>query len=286
MNCKKYQIKVLHWNANGIRNKISELYEFMKENGTDIVCLNETFLKPEITLKTNPRFIVHRFDRLEQAKGGVAIIIRRRIKHQIISFINTKLLECIGVKIKLTDGSSIDVISAYLPGGSTNSQINQHYINDINMLTNRGGCFFICGDLNSKHRFWNCQQANRAGTLLFEEHVNGSFLLSFPPTPTYFPADPNRLPSTLDLVLTNGKYNFSEPISLTMNSDHTAISFDINLSKSMLFNDTQLIPDFLNANWDLYKSKITENLSVIDIKIEDINSTNQIDSLTHLLKIQ
>jgi exonuclease III len=160
MNAPKHQLKILHWNANSIRNKITELFEFLNENGTDVVCLNETFLKPEIKLKSNPKFTIYRFDRLENEKGGIAIIVRKRIKHKILPFINTKLIECMGIKIKLSDGGSIDIISAYLPGGSTNAHINQHYVNDINMLTHRNGCFFVCGDLNSKHRF--CQQSQQS----------------------------------------------------------------------------------------------------------------------------
>lgn len=79
----KNLINVLYWNANGIRNKIHELYDYMSNNHIHITCLCETFLKHKDKLPSHPDFTVHRWDREDRPKGGVAIIIRRNIAHNI-----------------------------------------------------------------------------------------------------------------------------------------------------------------------------------------------------------
>jgi hypothetical protein len=44
------KIKVLHWNACGIRNKIDELFLYLTENHIDVACICETFLKFNMNL--------------------------------------------------------------------------------------------------------------------------------------------------------------------------------------------------------------------------------------------
>jgi exonuclease III len=170
-------LKVLQWNANGIRNKIIEFYDFILENGADVVCLNEKFLNPDIKLPSNPKFSIIRLDRLSISKCGLAILIKNHIKHEPMPHIKTHILECLGIRICLDNGRKIEIIAAYLPGGTTTAQINQHYVRDLEILARRNCSYFVCGDLNSKHRFWNCQRANRAGTLLYQEYIVETFLL-------------------------------------------------------------------------------------------------------------
>jgi hypothetical protein len=148
---------------------------------------------------------------------------------------------------------------------------NQHYVRDLEILARRNCSYFVCGDLNSKHKFWNCQRANRAGTLLYEEYTSGNFLIAHPPCPTFYPANTNQLPSTIDLVLTIGKFFISEPVSIPMNSDHNSVLFEIKLNSSMALNDPQLKPSFV------------DKLSDLDIEINDITTVEEIDKLTGLL---
>ena len=53
MDLDSKQIKILTWNANGIKNKKIEFYDFLINNNIQIDCLNETFLKPNILLQTS-----------------------------------------------------------------------------------------------------------------------------------------------------------------------------------------------------------------------------------------
>lgn len=42
----------------------------------------------------------------------------------------------------------------------------------MSILTSLPNTFLICGDLNAKHRFWNCARRNTAGTILYDNMSN------------------------------------------------------------------------------------------------------------------
>ena len=119
------------------------------------------------------------------------------------------------------------IFAIYLPGGSTNNNINRHFSTDIRKLTNRRISYFICGDFNAKRRFWNCNRANRTGTLLYDVYNRSNFASIHPPTSTHFPTDPQKTPSTIDLVLTNGIHEYCHLTCNSLSSDHNAVEFSV-----------------------------------------------------------
>lgn len=70
-------------NANGVRNKRSELHLFAINVDADVIILNEPHLKPDITFKM-PAYTTYRTDRSGEArnKRGTAILIHRRVPHR------------------------------------------------------------------------------------------------------------------------------------------------------------------------------------------------------------
>ena len=69
-----------------------------------IAVVIETLLKPNIKLKKNPNYIVHRFDSFDVAGGGVAIVIHRRIKNRVLPHLETKVIESLGIEIETSIG--------------------------------------------------------------------------------------------------------------------------------------------------------------------------------------
>ena len=241
-------LKILEWNANSIRSKIFELYQFMSENKVHITCINETFLSPADILHSHHNFKIYRHDLAvnddDQRAGGVMIIIHKNVNHTLMPLPRTSILEVITVDIMLESRTRIH--SIYLPGGSTNEMINRHYRNDIRLLTSHNNDFIICGDFNSKHRLWNCDRANRAGTILYDEYCSQNFMIFHPTTPTYFSPAANRLPSTIDLVVTNSRYNLTEPLAFTSDSDHEYVVFDLDIGNQDIQNNNRLMPSSLS----------------------------------------
>lgn len=137
-------------------------------------------------LPHHPNYIIYRNDRTttdgNRASGGVAIKVLRSLNHKLLPSLRLKLIEAIGIEVHL-DNAKLEIWSVYLPIRLTYNDIQQNYKQDINVLTNRRCSFFINGDLNSKHRFWNCSRANAAGNILYHEQSIRDFFIRY----TIFP---------------------------------------------------------------------------------------------------
>lgn len=274
------ELKVSYWNANSIQNKIHEFDTFLNELSIDVACIQETMLNSDNITTTHPNYKFYRYDRIVQnnirSSGGVAIKIKRSIKHDLLPSLDLKLLEAIGVEIFLNNGSKIEVWS----GGANNTSIRQYYKRDLILLTNRNCSFFMNGDLNSKHRFWNCSRANTAGTILFNEQLHRQFLILHPSTHTHQPFSHNCQPSTIDLTITNGLHDTSEFNTHPANSDHDIITYSILINQQACVNHQRLIPLFRNANWLRYSQIVHSQLVNESVtNINQVTDTSQIDNM-------
>ena len=259
MDCKPQSINVIYWNANGITDKMMAFYNFISEQGVDIACIQETFLKPNSKIDSHPDYMIHRFDRVDRPKGGVAIIVKRNLRHQLQPSYDTKLLECIGIKVFINDTTSCHILSVYLPGGTKGREIDEHLKDDITKITSIRGNYYICGDLNAKHREWNCNVANKAGTIL--QDISGQFMIYHPDSPTYYPEDPKKALSTIDLMLSNSDLDTTELLCTEAMSDHCAVYFQIKAAKVNRSESSKYRYDYANANWKRFQTYITRQLS-------------------------
>lgn len=230
----------------------------MTQNQIQVACLSETFLKPEQRLHTHPDYKIHRLDRPDNRGGGVAIVIRKSLSSKLLPDLNLQLIESIGVEIYINDQSKLHVYSIYLPGSSSSTSIRQNFISDLRKIiqAHSNTPYYICGDFNSKHRHWNCSRANLAGTLLYEEYLDRSFVIAHPPEHTYFPEDTNRSPSTIDFMITNALHPYTDLTTEYLGSDHNAVLFEIELSSPTHRNNCRLTRAYNKANWDRYSTQI------------------------------
>lgn len=288
MNQYTHKINILHWNANGILSKIHEFYQHLHDNNIHVACLSETFLKPCARLPCDPDFVVHRLDRVNQSKGGVAIIVKREIKHQLLPNIATEIVENIGVKLHLANGQNITIVSCYLPGGTQNDSINTHFAHDIRKLTTLRGSYFICGDFNSKHRHWNCDRANKAGTILYDQYLCHNFLIEYPNEHTHFPSDSERRPSTIDLILTNGEHTIDDIKCTDMLSDHTAVMASVSAIATPMTANRRLQFDYAKTDWIKFQRIVNFHTRQAELNselstVEDIDDSvkNFTKLLTH-----
>lgn len=267
------ELKIIIWNARGIRNKSLELFQFLVNHGVDVCCVSETWLNSSISIK-HKNFYVYRNDREELRGGGVAIIIRRDIQHSLLPIVSTKLVENIGLKI-FTNGSSIDIFACYFPGGSAGVDANNKlmFASDIRRLSSVSERYILGGDWNCRHRSWGCVRANCWGNILNEKSSSYNFNIVYPCEQTYLPASANRQGSILDIFLTNVPNIMSPPTVLNnLSSDHLPVQVILG---SNFVRANLVLHDYRNANWLAFKRYITRNLSVPDIR--DINSTGDID---------
>ena len=92
----------------------------MLENQIDILALNETFLKPKIKFHL-PGYDIYKNDRLVGTKGGVAILMKKRIivnqewKNNHFNVITNN--EALAIEIELQNGDKVILTAIHCPNG-------------------------------------------------------------------------------------------------------------------------------------------------------------------------
>ena len=151
-------IKIGHLNCHSIRNKLCDIINLINSEELDILCLNETFLKPSDThLNSITGYNIIRNDRSHKKGGGVAIIIKKHIKYKIIHKISTTSTEYI--TIQLTNSpNNLNLSSVYT---HPQSQSNLEFINQLAI-----GNSIILGDFNAHNSKWHSSHNNTLGNNL------------------------------------------------------------------------------------------------------------------------
>lgn len=282
-------LSIILWNAQSIRNKITELAYFLNKHKTDIILISETWLTGNHNLSIS-NYSIYRKERMRTSLdgrtnvgGGVAIAVRNGIPHTLLPDIGTEVIESLGIEVK-GPNQNVRLVAAYFPGTNLNSSKMAKFQNDIRLLTSHRKSFLICGDFNAKHRFWNCYKANKAGQILYDLMNIRNYLIHFPPTSTYYPKQLSRAnPSTLDIVLSNG-INIPDNIRVVQDfsSDHLPVEFDLDFgprSQHIL----QKRRCYGNSNWELYKETIENSLNLLSVS-NILNKREIDDSFTKLIE--
>lgn len=265
---KLKDIKLVNWNANGIKNKKSTIIEFLSRHKIDIACITETHLINNEPFRITG-YNTYRKDRnTTHSSGGVAILIRKSIKHHQSSTPEMINIEATTIIVP-TDKHDIKIISAYNP---PNKQIRK---DDISGLFNNNPTILL-GDLNSKNEIWGCLKTNPNGNKLLKFTSELGILISPPEEPTFQRA--GRQPDILDIALIlNISADIHHQAINELDSDHLPVittlcqQAKVNVSNPKLINRP--------INWDTFR----ENLD-INIKInKPLQTSCDIDSNTQHL---
>lgn len=140
-------INMITWNARGIRNKHLELFQFLISYNIHICLVSETGLNSNLSIK-NSEFKIYRNDRTTSRGGGVAVIVRKNVSHQLLPIIDTTIIENIGIKV-FTSLGPINIYSCYYPGGAAGASNTrkQQFASDLHRLSGNdryilGGAIF------------------------------------------------------------------------------------------------------------------------------------------------
>lgn len=264
-------LNIVTWNARGIRHKSQELFEFLIQNNVHICLVTETWLNCSITLN-HRGYYIYRNDR-ETRGGGVAIIIKNSIRHELLPVCNTHIIENIGIKVPLSNDEHVNIFSCYFKGGRSRDIVRRTFASDLRILSSFDN-YILGGDFNCRHSLWGCNRANCWGNILLEKLESHNITLSAPTDPTYIPSDPHRLSSTLDLFLSNIPETLSTPEVLNaLGSDHLPVK--VVLNKHFCSYDN-FIYDYKHANWNRFSQYVNRYLP--SIRLENLISNEQIDS--------
>jgi exodeoxyribonuclease-3 len=150
-------MKIATWNINSVRLRIAHVLRFIKEQGIDILCLQETKTQDESFpsdefLKIGMK---HQYFRGEKSYNGVAIL--SKIKFEENGHINwCNKGDCRHISVQL--GKKIELHNFYVPAGGDEPDIsvNQKFAHKIDFLNEMKSNFLndtktqkiLVGDLN------------------------------------------------------------------------------------------------------------------------------------------
>lgn len=211
------ELKLINWNANGIKRQENEFIYFIKSNQIKIAAITETHLSPGERLNI-PGYKMYRNDRISQtASGGVAILISNSIKHGQVHTTSSPNLETVGIKI-FVNNTEIIIIAAYKPPNKT----FPCYV--YKEIFNRYPRLILMGDLNSKHTAWGCRTTTAQGQRLFNLALNNKISILAPTAATHFPYNSNIVPDILDILLTKSiDFPIFQNVLDDLQSDHNPV---------------------------------------------------------------
>ena len=122
-------LRVLQWNAGGLRVRSTELLHFLSSHPVDLICIQESNLNSSSSFQI-PGYSALRFDRTHSrsgilspdathASGGVVTFVRQGLSFFELSTSSLSLLDTysdyVGVNISLNNSSSVSFLNVYAP---------------------------------------------------------------------------------------------------------------------------------------------------------------------------
>lgn len=271
--------KLVLWNAQSIKNKITEFTDYLNTNQIDLALVTETWLKPNISLSI-PNYKIVRLDRINTRGGGVAIIINENIKYTEVAVSNLKVIESVGVNI-LSESDSLTCFVCYFPGGKCCVSKNKSFVEDLKKLIRYDKNCILGGDFNARHSSWGCVRSNLWGKSLHDLSITHPISILYPSEHTYQPSNNLLTPSILDLYLINSSINLSTPIAdCNLSSDHLPVRITLHPKSACLPNRQSL--NIKRANWNTFKCSLKHKLKVSNLSLASITTEQDIDKLVEI----
>lgn len=255
-------LKIILWNANGLKQNEPELLHLLIQSKIDIALITET----HYTSNTNhffPGFQVYRADHPDgTAHAGSAILVSNQIQHYPLQSLQLPSIQATNIQIVLNHIPTT-LSSVYCPPlpAITPPQIE-------NFLKSLGRSFIAGGDFNAKNTQWGSRLTNSRGRLFLDniQKLGGSFIS--PSGPTYWPTHTNRQPDILDFFLTSIPKHIRHKIqnSCEISSDHTPVILEINGSMTCKPPRPSLVKG--PVNWEKF-STILENNTNLKISLKN-----------------
>lgn len=214
MAVNNQSMRIMTWNANGVRARKEELALFCDEQDISVVLLSETHLKPGISWYLRG-FQCIRKDREIGRAGGVAVLVRNNLCARRIDY-NCDL-EAVGAEVELQGRNHI-FAAVYKP---PNDDLNT---DDIVTLTAQPRSI-IGGDWNCKHPSWGSRISNPNGQKLFRTIRDNNIVAWGPEDDTYAPSRGRG--DVLDFFLAHQCNPHSVKTHFRLDSDHYPVTIEL-----------------------------------------------------------
>ena len=251
-------LRVLQWNAGGLRARSSKLLHFLSSHPVDLICIQESNLNSSSSFRI-PGFSVLRSDRTHSrsgilssdashASGGVAIFVRQGLSFSELSTTSLSSLDpysdYVGVNISLNKFSSVSFPNVYAPpirSSPTDGRTDSFSPSVLPSSRN----LFILGDFNCHHPLWDSRgTSDPRGEEVFDWVISSDLLpLNDPDTPTLLHrSSGSRSSPDISFAPSTLAFTCSWEVLQDLGSDHLPILLSISLSPAYCPNER---PPFL-----------------------------------------
>ena len=274
-NTQNRHTHILFWNAQSIQHKKQELLNLLQSDRIPVALINETHLRAEDKFSTR-NFTSYRSDRQDRRGGGVAILVHKTIDHHKIEIPPLNRTEAVAIKLE-ANGHPVTIVSVYNPPGDIDTD-------DLEALLQISNSVIIAGDLNAKHRDWQCKTTNPPGTKLYDLYYNGNqnFQILAPAEPTHIPDQVSFEPDILDIALVkNVRNNITIKTLNNLDSDHLPVL--LTMRGQIKFAEQRSFLQYHLANWERFQLDINNNVPDLDLKTEN-ELNNGVQVLTKVIQ--
>ena len=263
-------LRVLQWNAGGLRARSTELLHFLSSHPVDLICIHESNLKSSSSFRI-PGFSALRSDRTHSrsgilssdtthASGGVIIFVRQGLSFSELSISSLSSLDpysdYVGVNISLNNSSSVSFFNVYAPSIRSSPMDGRTDSFSPSILPSSRN-LFIRGDFDCHHLLWDSRgTSDPCGEEVFDWVISSDLLpLNNPDTPTLLHrSSGSRSSPDISFAPSTLAFSCSWEVLQDLGSDHLPILLSIPLSPVFCPNERPPSFDFQKARWDGFAS--------------------------------
>ena len=255
-------LNIMFWNCQGIRSKRKELELYLKENSTDIIALNETFLNKKITFKIHGYDTI-RNDRSTGLRGGVTflvkhgLVVNKEFRNADFNIITEN--EALAINLELSCNQNLTLATIYCPNGTPDFSLFQ-------TISNLSDNVMFVGDFNSKLEAFGCASKNTSGHMIKTIQNKLNFICVNNDEHTHMDRGTGNT-DILDMAFISQNlaiHDIQFQIGVDMGSDHLPIEISIDTTplKNTFTNHTKY--KFDQTDREVFESVLEEALGSED----------------------
>ena len=253
-------LRVLQWNAGGLRAWSTELLHFLSSHPVDLTCIQESNLNSSSSFRI-PGFSALCSNRTHSrsgilspdpthASGGVIIFVWQGLSFSELSTSSLSSLDpysdYVGVNISLNNSFSVSFLNVYTPpirSSPTDGRTDSFFPSILPSSRN----LFILGDFNCHHPLWDLRgTSDPRGKEVFDWVISSDLLpLNDPDTSTLLHrSSGSRSSPDISFAPSTLAFSCSWEVLQDLGSDHLPILLSIPLSPVFRPNDVPLLSIF------------------------------------------
>lgn len=261
-------IKILQWNVQCLLNNCRELKQSAYRNKYDVICIQETRLKPDRKYDL-PGYNSVRNDREGAVGGGLITYIKNGLKFAVLD--RPEAIECQVIRI-MTDAGGMTVANVYLP---PSTEFGTAQAEAFGRLFEHGDASIIVGDLNAKSRLWRSPVNDARGEVIAGIAADREFVALNDGTPTRLDHARGSA-SHIDVTFASSRLAAKcrwAVLNNAMGSDHNPILITIN---ERPVRESSSVPRWKleQANWSIYETECNRGLTIEHASDDDVEQFN------------